>query len=129
MVVGEGGSGGALALGVGDRLLMLEHSTYSVISPEGCATILFRDAGRAAEAARALRLTAHDLLGYGVVDEVVAEPPGGAHTDHDAAAGAVRSALRRHLAELRDVPVDDLVERRHRRLRTADGYPGGAPRP
>ncbi len=129
VVVGEGGSGGALALGVGDRLLMLEHSTYSVISPEGCATILFRDAGRAAEAARALRLTAHDLLGYGVVDEVVAEPPGGAHTDHDTAAGAVRSALRRHLAELRDVPVDDLVERRHRRLRTADGYPGGAPRP
>ncbi len=117
VVAGEGGSGGALALGICDRMLMLENTTYSVISPEGCATILFRDARRAPEAAGALRLTARDLLRYGIVDELVPEPAGGAHTDHDAVGRAVRSALRRHLAELRALPADELVERRHRRLR------------
>jgi acetyl-CoA carboxylase carboxyl transferase subunit beta len=122
VVIGEGGSGGALALGIGDRLLMLEHTTYSVISPEGCATILFRDAKRAPEAARALRLTAHDLLGYGVIDEVVAEPAGGAQADHRAAAAAVKDALLRHLAELCPVPLPDLLAARYQRLRSVGGW-------
>jgi acetyl-CoA carboxylase carboxyl transferase subunit beta len=122
VVIGEGGSGGALALGIGDRLLMLEHTTYSVISPEGCATILFRDAGRAPEAARALRLTARDLLDYGVIDEVVAEPDGGAHTDHDGTAGRVKDAVRRHLEALRAVPAADLIAARYRRLRATGAW-------
>jgi acyl-CoA carboxylase subunit beta len=122
VVIGEGGSGGALALGVADRMLMLEHTTYSVISPEGCATILFRDAKRAPEAARALRLTARDLLDHGVIDEVVAEPAGGAHTDHDTVGAAVKSAVRRHLEALQAVSVADLVASRYRRLRAAGGW-------
>ena len=117
VVLGEGGSGGALALGVCDRLLMLANTTYSVISPEGCATILFRDAKRAPEAAQALRLTAPDLYGYGIVDELIPEPPGGAHTDHDATAAAIKAAVRRQLEELRALPTKTLLEQRQRRLR------------
>jgi acyl-CoA carboxylase subunit beta len=117
VVLGEGGSGGALALGICDRLLMLANTTYSVISPEGCATILFRDAKRAPEAAKALRLTAPDLYGYGIVDELVPEPPGGAHTDHDATAAAIKAAVRRHLEELRALPTQTLLDQRQRRLR------------
>ena len=116
-VVGEGGSGGALALGVGDRLLMLENSTLSVISPEGCATILFGDAGQAPRAARALALTAPALAGLGLVDEVVPEPPGGAHADRPATVAALGEALVRHLAALAEEPVEVLLKERRRRLR------------
>ena len=96
-VTGEGGSGGALALGIGDRVLMLEHSTYSVISPEGCASILWKDAGRKKDAAEAMRLTAADLRELDVIDEIVPEPPGGAHADPAGSAAAVGEAIERHL--------------------------------
>jgi acetyl-CoA carboxylase carboxyl transferase subunit alpha len=101
LVIGEGGSGGALALGVTDRILMLEHSVYSVISPEGCAAILWRSAEHRGDAARALKLTSRDLRRLGVADEVIPEPPGGAHTDWDAAAEAMGSVLARHVKELK----------------------------
>lgn len=118
VVTGEGGSGGALALAVGDRLLMQQNSVYSVISPEGCATILFGDAGKAPEAARALRMGAAQVHRLGIADELVPEPPGGAHTDPAAAAAALADALRRALGELLSVPPDDLVAARYRRLRS-----------
>ncbi|MGH7506764.1 MAG: acetyl-CoA carboxylase carboxyl transferase subunit alpha, partial [Longimicrobiales bacterium] len=100
VVIGEGGSGGALALGVADRVLMLENAIYSVISPEGCAAILWKSASAKDKAAEALRLTAGDLTKLDVVDEIVPEPLGGAHTDPDATAGALRSALIRNVREL-----------------------------
>src|SRR5580692_6133145 len=99
-VIGEGGSGGALGIGVANRILMLEYSTYSVISPEGCASILWRDDAKKAEAAEAMKMTATDLARLGVVDEIVPEAAGGAHRDHDVTAGNLGDALRRHLAEL-----------------------------
>ncbi len=117
VVTGEGGSGGALALGVGDALLMLQYAIYTVIPPEGCAAILWRDASRAREAAEALRLTAEDLLALGVIDEIVPEPEGGAHRDPDAAVAAVREPLRRHLRALREVPVERLLGLRYERYR------------
>lgn len=100
VVIGEGGSGGALAIGVGDRILMLENSTYSVASPEAAAAILWRDAAQASAAAEAMRITAPDLLEFGVADEIVPEPEGGAHSDPAAAMDAVREALARHLADI-----------------------------
>ncbi|MBD3347799.1 MAG: acetyl-CoA carboxylase carboxyltransferase subunit alpha [Candidatus Eisenbacteria bacterium] len=112
VVIGEGGSGGALGIGVGDRVLMLEYSIYSVISPEGCASILFRDASRAQEAAEAMRISAPDLLSLGVIDELIEEPPGGAHRDHRAAASAVLAAVTRHLSELEDLSGEELVRLR-----------------
>jgi acetyl-CoA carboxylase carboxyl transferase subunit alpha len=112
VIIGEGGSGGALALGVTDRILMLEHSVYSVISPEGCAAILWRSAEHREEAAEALKLTSPNLLDLGIADEVILEPPGGAHQDWDAAAVALKDALVRNLAELNRIPLDELVERR-----------------
>jgi len=118
VVVGEGGSGGALALAVSDRLLMLANATLSVISPEGAAAILFGDPGRAPEVARALRLTAPDLVSLGIVDEIVPEPAGGAHTDSEATLTAVRAAITRQVAELSALPIDDLLHDRHRRLRS-----------
>jgi acetyl-CoA carboxylase carboxyl transferase subunit alpha len=118
VVTGEGGSGGALALGVGDRILMLEHAVYSVISPEGCAAILWKDQARAEEAANALRLTANDLKSLGVVDEVLAEPPGGAHMDPSAMAEAVADAIRRHLKQLRKLKPDGLLSRRYKKYRS-----------
>src|SRR5262245_64269316 len=102
-ITGEGGSGGALALGIGDRVLMLEHAVYSVISPEGCAAILWKDASRKKEAAEALKITAADLKLLNVVDEIVPEPPGGAHADPQGAADAVGEAIERHLRELSDL--------------------------
>jgi len=111
-VIGEGGSGGALALGVADRILMLENSVYSVITPEGCAAILWKDASQRERAAEALKLTAEDLLTLKVIDEVVPEPVGGAHVDPDGAGEALRAALLRHLTELRKVKPDRLVRRR-----------------
>ena len=112
VVIGEGGSGGALALGVADRVLMFENSVYSVISPEGCAAILWKDASQRERAAEALKLTAPDLLGLGLIDEIVSEPLGGAHADPDAAAASLGEALRRQLAELRGLKPADLVAKR-----------------
>jgi len=112
IVIGVGGSGGALAMAVADRVLMLENSIYSVITPEGCAAILWKDASQRERAAEALKLTARDLLTLKVIDEVIPEPVGGAHTDHDATAEAVREALLRHVNELRKVRPERLIKRR-----------------
>ncbi len=116
-ITGEGGSGGALAIAVGDRVLMMQYAIYSVIPPEGCAAILWRDADRKEEAASALKLTAQDLVQLGVVDEVVPEPLGGAHRDPDAAAGALREAVLRHLRELQRVPDQDRLRGRYDKYR------------
>src|SRR5262249_46158827 len=116
-VIGEGGSGGALALGVADRILMLEYAIYSVISPEGCASILWKDQKKVETAARELKLTAQDLKELGIADEVVKEPPGGAHRDPVGAGRAVAEAIRRHLAQLLAVPEAELLERRYEKYR------------
>ena len=117
-VIGEGASGGALGIGIGDRLIMFENTWYSVISPEGCAAILWRDTSKAELAADAMRITANDMLEMKMADEVIAEPVGGAHRDHDGTADILKEALLRHLNELKEVPVDDLVENRIERYRT-----------
>jgi acetyl-CoA carboxylase carboxyl transferase subunit alpha len=117
VITGEGGSGGALAIGVGDVVLMLERAVYSVISPEGCAAILWRDGSRGREAARALRLTARDLVEFGIVDEIVPEPAGGAHWYPDQAVAAVASAVRRHLAALTARPLETLLRTRYEKFR------------
>jgi acetyl-CoA carboxylase carboxyl transferase subunit alpha len=115
-VIGEGGSGGALAIGVGDRVMMLQYSTYSVISPEGCASILWKSAERAADAAEALGITSARLEELGLVDRIIPEPLGGAHRDIDAMARNVRSALIENLNHLDTLPLDQLVEERYQRL-------------
>ena len=116
VVIGEGGSGGALAIGVGDRLLMLQYSIYSVISPEGCASILWKSAEKAQDAAEAMRITAHDLSDFGLVDEVLPEPLGGAHRGPDAVAEVIRNALLKNLEELDALSIDEVLENRQRRL-------------
>lgn len=118
LVIGEGGSGGALGIGVGDRLLMMQHAIYSVAMPEACASILWRDIARKVEAAEALKLTAADLQQLGLADEIVPEPPGGAHTDYGVAADAAAAAIRRHLDALEALDIDRLVEARYQRYRT-----------
>ena len=122
VVIGEGGSGGALAVAVCDRLLMLEYSTYSVISPEGCASILWKDADKALSAAEAMKLTSAELKHRQLVDEIVVEPLGGAHRDFDAVAEATRIALERHLDELVGIGIEDLLDRRYRRIRSFGRY-------
>ncbi|ADI02205.1 MAG TPA: acetyl-CoA carboxylase carboxyltransferase subunit alpha [Syntrophothermus lipocalidus] len=117
VVIGEGGSGGALALGVADRVLMLSYSVYSVISPEGCASILWNDASRAEEMARYLKMTAPDLAAMGVIDEIVPEPLEGAHRDNESTFEVVKSRLRLHLRELMEKNPQELVHMRYRRLR------------
>ena len=117
LVCGEGGSGGALGLAIGDRVLMQEFSVYSVIPPEGCAAILWRDAKRKVEAAEALKITAPDLLGLGLIDEIVTEPIGGAHLNHDAAAVLVDEALSRHLAEVRAMEPRVRLDARYDKFR------------
>jgi acetyl-CoA carboxylase carboxyl transferase subunit alpha len=117
VVTGEGGSGGALALAVADRVLMLEHAIYSVISPEGCAAILWEDAARAKDAAEVLRITAPDLLKLGVVDGVIPEPPGGAHRNWQAAAQAIQQAVASALAELVPLSPGELVQQRYGKFR------------
>lgn len=116
LVIGEGGSGGALAVGVGDRVLMLQYSTYSVISPEGCAAILWKSAEKAAEAAEALGLTADRLLKLKLIDSVIPEPPGGAHRDPTRIVENVRAALHKNLQQLDALTVDALLEQRYQRL-------------
>ncbi len=117
VVTGEGGSGGALAIGVANRVLMLEHAVYSVISPEGCAAILWKDAAKAPEAAELMRITAPDLLRLGVIDGIVPEPPGGAHRDWEATAANLRGALRAELAALNGKTAEALVSERYEKFR------------
>jgi len=121
-VIGEGGSGGALALGVADRILMMEYATYSVISPEGCASILWRDDEKKAEAAAAMKMTAPDLERLGIVDEVVPEAPGGAHRDFDLTARNLGAALLRHVAELAAVAPDRLCQLRYDKFRQMGAF-------
>ncbi len=116
VVIGEGGSGGALAIGVGDRLLMLQYSIYSVISPEGCASILWKSADKAQDAAEAMRITADSLNDFGLIDEVLPEPLGGAHRDPIAVGEVIRNALLRNLEELDALSVDQVLEDRQRRI-------------
>jgi acetyl-CoA carboxylase carboxyl transferase subunit alpha len=117
VVIGEGGSGGALGIGVGDRLAMLEHAYYSVISPEGCATILWKSSEHAPRAAEALKMTSRDLLRLGIIDEVIPEPLGAAHFDHREAAANLKSFLVRSLREIAETPRDQLLERRYEKFR------------
>jgi acetyl-CoA carboxylase carboxyl transferase subunit alpha len=120
--IGEGGSGGALALGVGNIVLMLENAVYSVISPESCAAIIYRDSGKAEQAAAALRLTAQDLLSFGLIDDIVPEPAEGAHTDPAAAAENLRQYIRRYLGELSALDAEQLVEHRYQKFRKMGNF-------
>ncbi len=116
-ITGEGGSGGALALAVSDRVFMMENSVYSVISPEGCASIMWRDASKKELAAQALRITSPDLMEMAIIDEIIPEPKGGAHTDHDAAAALVDRVLQRHLDELKKQTAAQLLDGRYKKFR------------
>jgi acetyl-CoA carboxylase carboxyl transferase subunit alpha len=122
LVIGEGGSGGALAIGVGDRILMLENAIYSVISPEGCAAILWRDGAKGPLAAEALKITATDLLKLGIIDEIIPEPVGGAHRDYREAAAKVKEALVRHLRVLLEIPKKQLLSDRYQRFRRMGAF-------
>lgn len=122
LTIGEGGSGGALGIGVGDRYLIMENAYYSVISPEGCAAILWHDAKKASDAARVLRLTPNDLLELGIMDELVPEPYGGAHRDPRKTFDTVRTHLQKHLKELQALKVEDLMEQRYQKLRGMGKY-------
>ncbi len=122
-IIGEGGSGGALALGVADRVLMLENAIYSVASPEAAASILWKEGGdRPVEAAEAMKITAGDLLRFGIIDDIVTEPDGGAHTDHAAAATALQAALVSQMEELEQLSMEDLLAQRARRYRHIGGF-------
>ena len=116
-ITGEGGSGGALAIAVADRVLMMENAVYSVISPEGCASIMWRDAAKKETAAQALKITARDLKQMNIIDEIVPEPEGGAHTDNEAAASLLSSALSMHLAALKQLSPDQLASQRYEKFR------------
>jgi len=122
VVIGEGGSGGALALGVTDRILMLEYSIYSVISPEGCASILWRNSAKIGEAAAQLKLTAPDLVSLGICDEIIPEAAGGAHRNAAVTAAKLRTALKTHLRELTELPPAELVERRYQKFRKMGAF-------
>ena len=117
VVIGEGGSGGALAIGVADRLLMLQHAVYSVISPEGCAAILWNDQSKAADAAEALKMTADDLQKFGITDQVIPEPLGGAHRDPALICDTVKKAIETHLSALLDLSTEDLLKHRSDKYR------------
>ena len=122
VVIGEGASGGALGLGVTNRILMLQYAWYNVISPESCSSILYRDPNQGKKSAEALKLTAKDLAGFGITDEIIEEPEGGAHRDHDLAAENVRAAIRRHLAELKKLTPEQLVVDRYKKFRAMGVY-------
>ena len=117
IISGEGGSGGALALAVSDRVLILENALYFVITPESCAAIMWRDAAHKQLAAEAMRISAPEVAALGCVDEIISEPPGGAHTDHPVGAGLVGTAIKRHLDQLRKIPIDALVATRQQKFR------------
>jgi acetyl-CoA carboxylase carboxyl transferase subunit alpha len=117
VIIGEGGSGGALAIGIGDRILMLEYSIYSVITPEGCAAILYRDGKKKELAAESLKLTAKDMYRLGVIDEIVKEPLGGAHCDQKGMVASLKEAMDRHLQELEEIDIDDLLKMRYEKFR------------
>lgn len=117
VICGEGGSGGALALSVGDRICMLEHAVYSVISPEGCASILWKDSNRAEDAASVLKITAQDLLEFGIIDVIIPEPLGGAHRDYQCTAENIKDVIMNQLKELDKVPVDELIKNRYNKFR------------
>jgi acetyl-CoA carboxylase carboxyl transferase subunit alpha len=119
VVIGEGGSGGALALGVANRILMMQYSIYSVISPKGCASILWKDGTKAADAAQVLHLRARDIFDLKVADEVIPEPVGGAHRDNKVAAANLGQVLRRHLAELKAMSPEEILEQRYQKYRNA----------
>ena len=129
VVTGEGGSGGALAIGMGNRVLMLQYAIYSVISPEGCAAILWGDAAKAAEAADIMKITAPDLVRLGIVDAIAAEPPGGAHRDWEGTAASLRAALAEHLADLVTKPADRLVSERYEKFRRIGAFEEESVRP
>ncbi len=122
VITGEGGSGGALAIAVADRVLMQENSIYSVISPEGCASIMWRDSSKKDIAAAALRITAKDNLEMGFCDEVIPEPAGGAHNDYDASAASLAEVLNKHLTELEKLPLPQLLDARYKKFRTMAQY-------
>ncbi|MGE5527691.1 MAG: acetyl-CoA carboxylase carboxyltransferase subunit alpha [Patescibacteria group bacterium] len=122
VITGEGGSGGALATGVGDRVYMLEHSYYSVISPDGCASILWKNAAKAADAARVLKFNAEDLLAFGVIDGIIPEPLGGAHRDHAQTAANIKQTLIEALAGLDGLAPETLIDRRYERFRRLGAY-------
>jgi acetyl-CoA carboxylase carboxyl transferase subunit alpha len=121
-VIGEGGSGGALAIGVGDRTVMLQYSTYSVITPEGCASILWKSADKAKDAAEAMGMTAPRLLELGLIDKIVREPLGGAHRNPRSMAIRLKAVLMNELEKLESMPVTDLLEQRYKRLRSYGAY-------
>jgi acetyl-CoA carboxylase carboxyl transferase subunit alpha len=116
-VIGEGGSGGALGIGIADKICILQHAYYSVISPEGCASILWRNSVKAPEAADALKITAEDLLEFGIVDEIIPEPPGGAHKGPELVAVDLKNAIQRHIQELSSLSKDELIEQRYKKFR------------
>jgi acetyl-CoA carboxylase carboxyl transferase subunit alpha len=122
VVIGEGGSGGALALGVGNRIFMLENAVYSVISPESCAAIIYRDSGKAPQAAAALKMTAPDLLELGLIDGIVPEPGDGAHSNPDNAAEALGLVLRETLRELAEISPEQLIEERYEKFRRMGSF-------
>jgi acetyl-CoA carboxylase carboxyl transferase subunit alpha len=122
VVIGEGASGGALGIGVTSRILMLEYAWYNVISPESCSSILYRDSSQGKKSAEALKLTAKDLAGFGITDEIIPEPPGGAHRDPDLIAKTVGEAIRRHLAELKKLTPEQLVVDRYKKYRAMGVY-------
>jgi len=124
--IGEGGSGGALALGVGNHIFMLENAVYSVITPESCASIIYRDSGKAEQAAAALKLSAPDMLGLGLIDGIIPEPPGGAHEDHDGAARLVKEKLISSLRELSQLTRDQTVQSRYEKFRKMGNFFTGA---
>jgi acetyl-CoA carboxylase carboxyl transferase subunit alpha len=128
VVIGEGGSGGALGIGVCDRVLILENAYYSVISPEGCAAILWKDRANAAQAAAALKLTAKDLMELEVVDEVIPEPLGGAHRDYDTTAAAVKKAILKNIDALSEMKVSELLESRYKKYRKIGVFARAEPR-
>jgi acetyl-CoA carboxylase carboxyl transferase subunit alpha len=128
VVIGEGGSGGALGIGVCDRVLILENAYYSVISPEGCAAILWKDRANAAQAAQALKLTATDLLELGVVDEIIPEPLGGAHKDYDTTAAALKRSILKHLEKLLELKTSDLLEARYKKYRGMGAFTRAEPK-
>jgi acetyl-CoA carboxylase carboxyl transferase subunit alpha len=125
IVIGEGGSGGALGIGVGDRVLMFEHSYYSVISPEGCAAILWKSTEYKARASETLRLTADDLLSFGIIDEIIPEPLGGAHRDHGEAAASLKDAILRNLEDLEKLDPDTRILQRHEKFKAMGIYSEG----